>query len=63
MIFESMMSLRSSLQGNFYTCSKGDLIAGRKLIQIATIVFHVLYNGFDRVSGDNYKVIGCAEKC
>lgn len=63
MIFESMMSLRSSLQAIFTLVPKADILLQEKINSDCDYRIHVLYNGFDRVSGvDNYKVIGCMQR-
>ena len=63
MIFESMMSLRSSLQAIFTLVPKADILLQEKINSDCDYRVHVLYNGFDRVSGvDNYKIIGCMQR-
>ena len=64
MIFDSMMSLRSTLQTLFKLSPKSDIILQEKINSEYDLRVHVLYKGFERMTPgiDNFEIIGCMQR-
>lgn len=64
MIFDSMMSLKSTLQTLFKLSPKSDIILQEKINSDYDLRVHVLYKGFERMTPgiENFEIIGCMQR-
>lgn len=64
MQFDSMISLKSTLQTMFKLSPKSDIILQEKINSDYDLRVHVMYKGFERMTSgtDNFEIIGCMQR-